>query len=165
MCAGRRGAFFAFAPRVSFEVQNINYLKRCDGWHYLLFCRIRCFCGIEMPGRDGCFLVSIDCRSRAAEKPENDGVQSARCEEVARYMIENGATVRNAAAKFGISKSTVHKEMTTRLRYVSYPLFLEVREVLETNKAERHIRGGEATRKKYVREKAEVHGDVPDRPT
>ncbi len=80
-------------------------------------------------------------------------------------MIENGATVRNAAAKFGISKSTVHKEMTTRLRYVSYPLFLEVREVLETNKAERHIRGGEATRKKYVREKAGVHRDVSDRPT
>lgn len=100
--------------------------------------------------------MSVSCRSRTVGRSESDGAQRVRCEEVARYIIENGATVRSAAARFGISKSTVHKEMTTRLRYVSYPLFLEVRGVLELNKAERHIRGGEATRKKYGMRKAET---------
>jgi len=64
-------------------------------------------------------------------------------------MIENNATVRSAAKKFGISKSTVHKDVTQTLRQINKPLYFEVKKVLETNKRERHIRGGEATRKKY----------------
>ena len=69
--------------------------------------------------------------------------------ELAVYMIETGATVRAAARYFGISKSTVHKDLTQRLRQTHYPLYLQVRGVLDENKAQRHIRGGMATRKKY----------------
>jgi putative DeoR family transcriptional regulator (stage III sporulation protein D) len=69
--------------------------------------------------------------------------------ELAEYIIENKATVRAAAKKFGISKSTVHKDLTERLQTINRSLYLQVKEVLEQNKAERHIRGGIATRKKY----------------
>ena len=69
--------------------------------------------------------------------------------ELAMYMIETGATVRSAAKQFGISKSTVHKTLTQRLRQYNYPLYLEVRKILDKNKQERHIRGGMATRRKY----------------
>ena len=72
-----------------------------------------------------------------------------RAYALAVYMIENRATVRAAAQKFGISKSTVHKDLTTRLRQYSPNLYFEVRSVLDQNKAERHLRGGMATRKKY----------------
>ena len=68
---------------------------------------------------------------------------------LAEYIIENNATVRAAAKRFGISKSTVHKDISERLEYINRPLFNEVKEILERNKAERHIRGGIATRKKY----------------
>lgn len=71
-----------------------------------------------------------------------------RAGELALYIIENKATVRAAAAKFGISKSTVHKDLSERLPTFNKPLYLQVKEVLEENKAERHIRGGIATRKK-----------------
>jgi len=69
--------------------------------------------------------------------------------ELASYMIENKATVRAAAQHFGVSKSTVHKDVTERLYYVNKPLYDEVKELLEYNKSQRHIRGGIATRKKY----------------
>ena len=72
-----------------------------------------------------------------------------RAAELALYIIENKATVRAAAAKFGISKSTVHKDLSERLPTFNKPLYLQVKQVLEENKAERHIRGGIATRKKY----------------
>ena len=65
------------------------------------------------------------------------------------YMLEQNATVRAAAARFGISKSTVHKDLTERLRRVNPGLYAQVRELLDLNKAERHIRGGLATRRKY----------------
>ena len=71
--------------------------------------------------------------------------------ELAEYIIETSATVRAAAARFGISKSTVHKDMTERLEQIDRGLYLRVKEVLERNKAERHIRGGDATRRKYSR--------------
>ena len=70
--------------------------------------------------------------------------------ELARYIIDTGATVRSTAAKFRISKSTVHKDITERLREINPGLAAEVKEVLENNKAERHIRGGLATRDKYL---------------
>ena len=70
--------------------------------------------------------------------------------ELARYIIDTGATVRSTAAKFRISKSTVHKDITERLREINPGLAAVVKEVLENNKAERHIRGGLATREKYL---------------
>ena len=69
--------------------------------------------------------------------------------ELAVYMIETGATVRAAARHFGISKSTVHKDLSQRLKQCNYTLYVQVREVLDVNKQERHIRGGMATRRKY----------------
>jgi len=69
--------------------------------------------------------------------------------DLALYIIENNATVRMAAKRFSISKSTVHKDLSQRLPAFNKPLYLQVKEVLERNKAERHIRGGIATRKKY----------------
>lgn len=72
-----------------------------------------------------------------------------RAVRLAEYITENRATVRAAAKKFGVSKSTVHKDITERLEAVDPALFAEVRQLLELNKAERHIRGGLATRRKY----------------
>ena len=69
--------------------------------------------------------------------------------EVAVYMIETGATVRAAAKHFGISKSTVHKDLSQRLKQYNYALYVQVRQVLDLNKQERHIRGGLATKRKY----------------
>jgi putative DeoR family transcriptional regulator (stage III sporulation protein D) len=66
-----------------------------------------------------------------------------------RYIIENRTTVRAAAKKFGVSKSTVHKDLSERLERIDRVLYLQVKEVLDFNKAERHIRGGLATRRKY----------------
>ena len=68
---------------------------------------------------------------------------------LAQYIIENQTTVRAAAQKFGISKSTVHKDISERLPLFNRPLYLQVKEILDVNKAQRHIRGGIATRKKY----------------
>ena len=68
---------------------------------------------------------------------------------LADYIIENRATVRAAAKKFGVSKSTVHKDLQDRLPQVNRALYTQVKEVLDENKAQRHIRGGIATRKKY----------------
>ena len=76
-----------------------------------------------------------------------------RCEKLAMYMIENNATVRSAASHFGISKSTVHKDVTVILEKENPALCALVREVLEVNKRERHVRGGEATRQKYIMKK------------
>ena len=72
-----------------------------------------------------------------------------RAAALAQYIIENAATVRTAAARFGVSKSTVHKDLTERLERISPALYLQAKEVLDKNKAERHIRGGQATRIKY----------------
>lgn len=73
---------------------------------------------------------------------------------IASYIIENNATVRQTAKQFGISKSTVHKDMSERLGYVNPGLAREVRKVLDVNKSERHIRGGLATREKYLHKQA-----------
>lgn len=77
-----------------------------------------------------------------------DSIEQRAC-ELAVYIIETGATVRAAAKRFGISKSTVHKDLSKRLPQYNKPLYNQVRCILDTNKAERHIRGGIATRKKY----------------
>lgn len=70
--------------------------------------------------------------------------------ELAAYIIENRATCRAAAKKFGVSKSTVHKDISERLRFCNAALYRQVQEILQENKALRHIRGGEATRQKYL---------------
>lgn len=73
-----------------------------------------------------------------------------RAELLAEFVIENGATVRYTASRFGVSKSTVHKDLTYKLKLINPGLHSEVEKVLSLNKSERHIRGGEATRKKYM---------------
>ena len=77
-----------------------------------------------------------------------DFMEKRAC-DLAVYIIENRATIRTAAKAFGISKSTVHKDLSERLRYCNGSLYLQVKQILEVNKAERHIRGGNATRNKY----------------
>ena len=77
-----------------------------------------------------------------------DAIEKRAC-ELAVYMIENGATVRKTAEKFGISKSTVHKDLQNKLPQYNRTLYEQVRIVLDKNKNERHIRGGMATRRKY----------------
>lgn len=69
--------------------------------------------------------------------------------ELAAYIIENRTTVREAAKKFGVSKSTVHKDIQERLPLYNRPLYLQVKAILDENKAQRHIRGGIATQRKY----------------
>ena len=73
-----------------------------------------------------------------------------RAAAIANYIIEENATVRQTAKKFGVSKSTVHKDVTERLQQINPSLALQARKVLDTNKSERHIRGGMATREKYL---------------
>ena len=73
----------------------------------------------------------------------------SRCEALGHYIVDNNATVRSAAKVFGISKSTVHKDITKVLRRTDKTLYNQVEQVLQTNKKERHIRGGLATRDKY----------------
>jgi len=73
-----------------------------------------------------------------------------RAIEIANYIIQSNATVRETAKKFGISKSTVHKDVTERLEKINPRLAIQAREVLELNKSERHIRGGLATKEKYM---------------
>ena len=73
-----------------------------------------------------------------------------RCELLGEYIVENNATVRDAAKHFLISKSTVHKDITEKLFYENPQLHKSVKIILEKNKSERHIRGGEATKKKYL---------------
>ena len=76
-------------------------------------------------------------------------MQEKRVKALASYIIETGSTVRAAATKFNVSKSTVHKDVTERLRYDNPQLYRLVKKVLEKNKQERHIRGGMATKRKY----------------
>lgn len=77
------------------------------------------------------------------------GIVEERAVELGEYIIENKATVRGAAKKFGVSKSTVHKDVAQRLKYIDPQLYRKVKVVLDYNKAQRHIRGGIATRLKY----------------
>lgn len=76
-----------------------------------------------------------------------------RAVNLARYIIDTKDTVRGAAKKFGVSKSTVHKDVSQRLLTINYALALEVRKILDENKAERHLRGGMATKLKYENNK------------
>lgn len=104
----------------------------------------------------GCPLISGEddaytssCEYHSWECCFVKGNMEERARELALYIIENRATVRAAAQKFGISKSTVHKDISERLPQFNRVLYLQVKEVLDVNKAQRHIRGGIATRRKY----------------
>lgn len=77
------------------------------------------------------------------------GILDERAVSLAQFIVSNKSTVRSAAKVFGVSKSTVHKDVTERLKVLSPALYSQVREVLKENKAERHLRGGMATRRKY----------------
>ena len=77
------------------------------------------------------------------------GYIEERVVDFANYIIENEATVRSTAKHFNISKSTVHKDITQRLKHLNFSLYNEVKDVLDKNKAQRHIRGGLATKRKY----------------
>ena len=79
-----------------------------------------------------------------------------RCVILGLYIVENNATVRSTATRFGISKSTVHKDVTQVLKNINRSLYLDVQSVLSKNKEERHLRGGEATKQKYMIEKKTV---------
>ena len=79
------------------------------------------------------------------------GYIEERAIDIAHYIVEENATVRQAAKKFGVSKSTVHKDVSERLASINASLTNEVRKVLDTNKEERHIRGGLATKEKYMK--------------
>ena len=78
------------------------------------------------------------------------GIVEERAIELGEYIIESKATVRKAAKKFGVSKSTVHKDVSERLEQIQPDLYTQVKEILEQNKQERHIRGGLATKRKYA---------------
>ena len=78
------------------------------------------------------------------------GLPEERAVSLAAYIIENNATVRKAATVFHISKSTVHKDVSERLKKLNHQLYVQVKKVLDINKQERHIRGGMATRRKYL---------------
>lgn len=87
------------------------------------------------------------------------GIVEERAAMLGEYIIENKATVRSTAKKFGVSKSTVHKDVSQRLKTLNPALYREVRRVLDINKSERHIRGGMATKNKYLREKQLEHSE------
>lgn len=83
-----------------------------------------------------------------------------RCVMLADYICANNSTVRDASSVFGVSKSTVHKDVTDRLKEVDYSKYLDVKEVLDFNLKERHIRGGDATREKYKRIQNQKNGVI-----
>lgn len=87
------------------------------------------------------------------------GILEERAVRLGEYIIEHQSTVRDAAAVFGVSKSTVHKDITTLLPKLNAGLYKEVRAVLDINKEERHLRGGEATKQKYKLLKRIRHQD------
>lgn len=93
-------------------------------------------------------IISHDL-SRAGRAVTGKKSIEERAIKLAQYIIDTKDTVRGAAKKFGISKSTVHKDVSQRLLNINYTLAMEVRKVLDENKAERHIRGGMATKMKY----------------
>ena len=95
----------------------------------------------------------IHCKKESSGVFLLKGYIEERVLEIAQYIIGNNATVRQAAKHYGISKSTVHKDVTERLHQINPSLGGEVRKVLDVNKSERHIRGGMATKEKYIHQK------------
>lgn len=82
-----------------------------------------------------------------------DTINHERCELLAEYLIEHRATVRAVAYAFSVSKSTVHKDIAVKLKEINISLYEQAKEILDFNKQQRHLRGGEATREKYLKKK------------
>ena len=82
---------------------------------------------------------------------------TVRCIKIGEFIKNSSATVRETANRFGLSKSTVHKDATERLKKIDQDMYCSVRAILEKNKSERHIRGGEATRIKYLKKIDNIH--------
>ena len=101
------------------------------------------------------YMINETAEPRTNLYKENRFSGIERCVLLGEYIVESGSTVRETAKAFSVSKSTVHKDVTEKLARVSPSLYGEVKNVLLKNKAERHLRGGEATRKKYLR----LHGE------
>lgn len=99
---------------------------------------------------DDCEIPRIDCKNSLFGGISLKEYIEERVLTIGAYIVENSATVRDAAKRFGVSKSTVHKDMVDRLSEVNPSLSRDVRKVLDVNKQERHIRGGMATREKYL---------------
>ena len=117
----------------------------------VIFTRIRpVHCPSFAPFRNNRFPLRIGFsnKSQGVLLGMKGNMEERAC-TLALYIIEQKATVRAAAKKFGISKSTVHKDIQERLPAINRPLYLQAKQVLEENKAQRHIRGGMATREKY----------------
>lgn len=91
----------------------------------------------------------MSAKGKTTPNVQDFGTKQERCVSLGKYIVDNGATVRSAAKVFGISKSTVHQDITARLEKINPALQKKVKEVLEKNKQERHIRGGMATKRKY----------------
>ncbi len=100
------------------------------------------------------FFINFDCRAynliSCVGVEGMKGVVDSRAVVLGEYIIENKATVRATAKQFNVSKSTVHKDVAERLKRIQPQLYGEVKKVLDTNKAQRHIRGGIATKMKYI---------------
>ena len=96
------------------------------------------------------YFPCIQCKNKYRRGILLKSYIEERAAEIAKYIIDNNATVRQTAKQFGISKSTVHKDVTERLIQINPSLAHEARKVLDVNKSERHIRGGLATREKYL---------------
>lgn len=94
--------------------------------------------------------IRIHCKNKVCRGIFLKDYIEERAVEIANYIIESNSTVRQTAKKFGISKSTVHKDVTERLIQINPALAAQTRKVLDTNKSERHIRGGLATKEKYL---------------
>ena len=103
-------------------------------------------------------LLCIHCKNEICRGIFLRDYIEERAEEIGQYIVESGATVRQTAKKFGVSKSTVHKDVTERLVKINPFLAARIRVVLDVNKAERHIRGGMATKEKYLHEREEQEG-------
>ncbi len=111
-------------------------------------------CMTEEKVKHGIRLPGIDCKNSVFGGLSLKDYIEERALEIATYIIDNNATVRQTAKKFGVSKSTVHKDVTERLAQINPSLAAAARKVLDVNKSERHIRGGLATREKYLHQHA-----------
>ena len=107
-------------------------------------------CRAHTPVSAGIYSNSI----HSLEVPYMTEDLEKRARELAVYLIERRTTIRDAAKHFSVSKSTVHKDLSERLREIDRSLYVQVKEILEQNKAERHLRGGDATKRKYQKQRA-----------
>lgn len=138
--------------------------RRAPGTLIFRVRKIKVFCAPRTPPREAargagalplpCMVICWGLAHILSQKREDKKVQldlEERCVRIGQYMVDTGATVRETAKSFGISKSSVHKDVHQRLPQVSQTLASQVRQVLAYHKSVRHLRGGEATRRKYSR--------------